>query len=176
MKFSAIRVLIAVVLAVTVFGALAANAADHPLLHKKAPEIVLKDTTGKEWKLSSLAIKNVVLLDFGRTTCIPCRLIAKDLEALHKKYEKRGLQVLAINLDGPYGEERVAQFIKDEKLTIPFLRDVEFKVAKDYQVQVIPHLVLVDRLGRIRYIHTGYSENLNKILSAKIEPLLPKRK
>ena len=147
-----------------------------PLLGKPAPEIKLKDVDGKEWKLSSLKVKKVVLLDFGRSVCLPCRKTAKDLQALHEKYGKKGLQVFQVNLDGPGADKMIAEYAKEEKLTFPFLRDVEFKTAQDYKVRVIPHLVLIDRWGKVRYVHQGYQDDLIKVLSKKIEPLLPKQR
>ena len=116
----------------------------------------------------------MVLLDFTRIMCMCGLTVAKDVQKVHEKYEKRGLQVLAISLDPPQAERIVTEIIADEKLTFPFLRDVGFKVARDYKFEHIPCLVLVDRLGKVRYVYEGYRNDLKKILSEKIEPLLPK--
>jgi len=156
--------------------ALAGEQTKDPLLGKPAPDFKLKDLKGKEWKLSTLKGKKVVLLDFTRIMCTCGLTVAKDVQKVHEKYEKRGLQVLAISLDPPQAERIVTEIIADEKLTFPFLRDVGFKVARDYKFERIPCLVLVDRLGKVRYVHEGYRNDLDKVLSQKIEPLLPKEK
>jgi len=148
---------------------------ESPLLGKQAPNFVLKDTNGKEWRLSSLRWKKVVVLDFGRTVCVPCRDTAKGLQGLHAKYASKGLQVFAVNLDGPKANEQVADYTKEAKLTFPFLRDVRFEAAQLYRVPKIPHVVIIDRSGKVRYVHTGFNDDLVKTLEKEIVPLLPKK-
>ena len=63
-----------------------------------APEIALKDLSGKAITLSSLKGK-VVLVDFWASWCGPCRESMPFLEKLSKSYRDQGLVVLGVNID-----------------------------------------------------------------------------
>ena len=139
----------------------------------KAPDFALKDRAGKEWKLSALRGK-VVLLDFGRSMCKPCRFVVKDLQTLHKEYSQKGLQVFAMNLDAREMPTLPA-LVQEFGLTYPILLDWKFEAAKSYGVPVIPFLVLVDKKGIVRYTHIGYAENFLQTFKTKIEPLLTEK-
>ncbi|NCO95457.1 MAG: hypothetical protein CO096_29560 [Armatimonadetes bacterium CG_4_9_14_3_um_filter_66_14] len=140
----------------------------------KAPAFTLKGWDGKTYKLSDFRGKKVVLLDFGRFTCIPCRSVVQDLEKLQAKYKNKGVQILSVNLDGPFAQEAVPKGIKEFKLTFPVLLDSKFEAAQAYKVQTIPHLYVVDTKGIVRLSHLGYDPDLQKILSEQFEKYRPK--
>ncbi len=140
----------------------------------KAPDFTLRDTNGKTWQLSKLRGK-AVLLDFGRVTCLPCRAVAGELQRFHETYGKRGLQVLAVNLDGPMAD-RVPGFRREKGLTYPFLLDRDFAVAESYGVETIPFLVLVGPDGKVRFTHVGYEPGFRKTVETAIKAALPAKK
>ena len=137
----------------------------------KAPDFTLKDRSGKQWKLSSLRGKKVVLMDFGRSMCIPCKSVAGDLQTLENEYSKKGLQIFAVNLDGR-DLASLPALVDTYKLTYPILLDWKFDAARAYGVPVIPFLVLVDKKGVVRYTHIGYGQNFIQTFRSKIRPLL----
>jgi len=154
---------------------LAGEITDHPLLGKSAPDFTLEDLNGKIWTLSSLENQKVVLLDFGRIGCNPCRTIGKELQKLHDKYRNRGLQVLAVNLDAAFNAANVAEYVKNSRYTYPFLRDADRTTVEPYGIEYIPHIVIVDRSGIVRFVSEGYDSRLPSKLKSKIEPLLPEQ-
>ena len=165
-----------VILAVAALSpVLAGEIKDHPLLGRSAPDFTLKDLNGKTWKLSSLENRKVVLLDFGRTSCNPCRTIGKELQKLHDKYRNRGLQVLAVNLDSAWNGSQVAEYVKASRYTYPFLRDADRTTIEPYGIEYIPHVVIVDRSGIVRFVSEGYESGLTSKLKSRIEPLLPEQ-
>jgi peroxiredoxin len=141
----------------------------------QAPEFTLKDPQGKTYKLQDYRGKKVVLLDFGRFTCQPCRNVVQDLEKLHQKYKDQGVQIFSVNLDGPLAARVVPKGIEEFKLTFPVLLDTDYKVAQSYKVEVIPFLVLIDLQGVVRYTHLGYDRQLQKLLSDQFERYRPKK-
>jgi len=142
----------------------------------KAPEFTLQDHQGKTYKLQDYRGKKIVLLDFGRFTCLPCRFVVQDLQELHRKYKDQGVQIFSINLDGPWAAQAVPKGIEEFKLTFPVLLDKDFKVAQSYRIETIPFLVLIDLQGVVRYTHLGYDKQLPKWLSAQFEKYRPKKK
>jgi thiol-disulfide isomerase/thioredoxin len=74
---------------------------DHPqpnLTSFPAPDFTLPTLSGAPIRLSDLRGK-VVLLNFWATWCGSCRAEMPTIEALHRQYKDRGLEVLAVNLD-----------------------------------------------------------------------------
>jgi len=106
----------------------------------------LKDLDGKEWTLSKLRGK-VVLVNFWATWCPPCRKEMPDLDALHSKFKERGLVVLAISEDEDTG--KVRPFISEHKYQFPVFLDPDGKVRKLFRVEGIPRSFIYDRKGRL---------------------------
>jgi thiol-disulfide isomerase/thioredoxin len=53
---------------------------------------------GTAYSLESLRGR-VVLLNFWATWCLPCRAEMPDIEALHRRFERRGLVILAVSFE-----------------------------------------------------------------------------
>ncbi|MBN2445144.1 MAG: TlpA family protein disulfide reductase [Phycisphaerae bacterium] len=139
----------------------------------KAPNFTLKDMSGKTYKLAAFRNKRVVVLDFGRFICEPCRVTMKNLQKLQAKYKNKGVQILAVNLDGAMAAEKVPEAIKELGLTYPVLLDTEYKTFDAYKGTLIPYVVVVDTKGIVRYAHTGFEADLTTKLPIIIEKHRP---
>jgi peroxiredoxin/outer membrane lipoprotein-sorting protein len=116
-----------------------------------APDFTLSDLNGKGWKLSELRGKTV-LLDFWATWCMPCRVDMPHIEALHREFKDRGLIVLGVNAED---SQQPASFLQEQGYTFPTLSDAGYAVAKQFQVQVIPTLIVIDKQGMISDFFLG---------------------
>jgi peroxiredoxin len=122
--------------------------------------------------------KRVVVLDFFRTDCKPCRNGLPKLVKLHKKLRSRGVQVVLVALlEDEEGEAKLDRFLARYPLPFPVLVDAYSNVARKYvatgdSVQ-IPALFVIDRNGVLRSRVGGVvdSKVLEK-LQARIEELL----
>lgn len=140
-----------------------------------APDFALKDALkGNTYKLKDYRGRKVVLLDFGRFTCEPCRKVLGVMQKLEKRYAGKGVQFFSVNLDGPLTDRVVPKGIKDLKITFPVLPDRDYAVAKSYGVETIPFLVLVDTKGVARLVHVGYQDGLEGKLTKLIDQYRPK--
>ncbi len=118
-----------------------------------APNFSLKSLDGKNIKLSELA-GNVVLVNFWASWCGPCRQEMPLLNAIHNKYEPLGFTVLGVNV-----EEQVANarsYIDERPVDFPILLDGDNQMSQVYNVIAMPTTVVIDRDGKIRFIHQGY--------------------
>jgi peroxiredoxin len=126
---------------------LAAALADLAALDQRraAADFTLRDLAGKEWKLSALRGK-VVLVNFWATWCPPCRKEIPDLGALYSRFGKQGFVVLAIS-----DEEaaKVAPFIQEQNVKYPVLLDTDRKVNELFGVEGIPKSFVYDRDGKL---------------------------
>jgi peroxiredoxin len=137
----------------------------------KAPELTLKDLSGKTISLSSLAGK-VVILDFWATWCAPCREEMPELQKFYKKYNAQGLEVVGISVDkAPDG---IKSFIDKLKVTFPVAHDDGHKVADKYSPPRMPSSYIIDRKGVVRYVHGGYRAGDAAEFEKEIKELLAK--
>ena len=92
---------------------------------KKAPDFTLKTNQGKNLRLNDFRGK-VVMVNFWATWCAPCRKELPYLDALYKKYKKKGFVLLGVNVDN---DLQVAKKMASEfKISFPVLYDNAQKV------------------------------------------------
>ena len=124
----------------------------------------------------------VVLLDFWATWCVPCRQTIPKLNALHRKYNGRGLVVLGLTdfegsiegRDATRAEEAayLRQFKRQKGIGYGFAVSDDKKTALGYGVVSIPTAVLLDRRGRVRFITISADEGEAALLSKMVVKLL----
>lgn len=89
----------------------------------------------------------IVLLDFWATWCGPCVAEIPNLVQAYEKFHNRGFEVLGVSLDRENWEAKLAAFTKEHKMPWPQIYDgkyAEAKVARFFDIQSIPHMILVD--------------------------------
>jgi peroxiredoxin/outer membrane lipoprotein-sorting protein len=113
---------------------------------KPAPDFTLQDLAGERINLAELR-GQVVLLDFWATWCGPCRIDMPRIEALYNELKGRGLRVFGVN-----GEraEVASAYVKGNGYTFPTLSDPGMRVARLFQVNVIPTAIVIDTEGNVR--------------------------
>lgn len=137
-----------------------------------APDFKLPDLAKKQVRLADLLKKGPVLLDFWATWCKPCIKAFPELEKLHQKYKKSGLQVIGINEDGPRNLPKIKPFVRSLKVTFPILIDGNSDVMRKLRVQVLPTSILISPDGGIVARHVGYTSQGVRKLEREIQALL----
>ena len=110
----------------------------------EAPDFKLQDLEGREVSLADLHDK-VVLLDFWATWCFPCREELPVVAKIERAWAAKGLMVLRITNEMPVV---VRAFLKDTGQKYSTLVDGA-NVSRQYGVDGIPTLVLIDKAGKI---------------------------
>jgi thiol-disulfide isomerase/thioredoxin len=114
---------------------------------------------------------HVVLLDVWATWCEPCRDALPLYQEFAKHYGDRGLKVYALNVDED--ARAIPAFLAEAKVDLPILLDSNAAVADTVlRVRAMPTTLLVDRKGRVRYVHEGFAEEFIAKYQAEIEELL----
>ncbi len=112
----------------------------------------------------------VVYLDFWASWCAPCVRSFPWLAKLHAERADDGFVVVAVNLD----RERAAadRFLQKHPVPFPIVYDPEGKLAKAWDIDVMPSSFLVDRDGRTRHDHAGFRDADAARIEAEIDALL----
>jgi thiol-disulfide isomerase/thioredoxin len=118
-----------------------------------APSFQLDSAAGKAVNLADYK-GQVVLLNFWASWCGPCRKEMPILEQLHKQYKSKGFTMVGVNVE-PNSADAV-NWLKSTPVSFPILFDRDSSVSKLYRVQGMPNTVIVDRNGKVRYVHRGY--------------------
>jgi peroxiredoxin len=146
---------------------LAASAAVQ--LQQAAPDFTLQRAEGGNLRLAEQR-GQVVLINFWASWCGPCRVEMPHLNRLHDKYKAGGFMVLGINIDDDprHGAATATRW----GVKFPVLLDASKAVTRRYDLGAMPSTVLVDRDGRIRYLHRGYRDGLEAEYERQIRELV----
>jgi thiol-disulfide isomerase/thioredoxin len=116
----------------------------------------------------------VLLVDFWASWCAPCKASFPAYARLNAAYAGRGLVIVAVSVD----ESASAYSAFLAKLKPPFvtLHDSKQKLVKQVQVPTMPTSYLVDRSGKVRFVHPGFhGEQTERELQKEIEALLDEK-
>jgi peroxiredoxin len=134
-----------------------------------APDFTLRTMDGPNLRLQEQRGR-VVLVNFWATWCGPCRQEMPHLNRLYEKYRSSGFVLLGVNIDE---DSRVATEVAAKlALKFPVLLDTDKKVSRLYDMSAMPATVLIDRDGRVRFLHRGYRDGVEKTYEQQIRDLL----
>ena len=119
---------------------------------RSAPDFTAPFSTGGNFKLSSLHGK-AVYLNFFANWCPPCNEEAPDVNALQKKYRKRGF--IVVGIDERESASRASDFIHKYNLTYKAVVDDSGAVLQPYGAIGLPVHVFIDRRGNIKLMRNG---------------------
>ena len=162
--FRATRVMLGVVLAI---GASVAPAAVAPA--GVAPDFTLRSIDGPNLRLQEQRGR-VVLVNFWATWCGPCRQEMPHLNRLYEKYRASGFVLLGVNVDDDQG--KAAGVAAKLGLKFPVLLDTDKKVSQLYDMSAMPATVLIDKDGRVKYLHRGYQSGYEDTYDQQIREML----
>jgi peroxiredoxin len=111
-----------------------------------APDFILKDLAGEDFKLSAARGKPVLLI-FLTTWCPTCRSEIPHYKDIYETYGQRGLEVVGIDIEEP--KNRVSQFAEKNRIPYKTLLDERGRVASAYDIVGIPTMVLINRDGKV---------------------------
>ncbi len=114
----------------------------------------------------------VVYLDFWASWCKPCKESFPWMQEMHKKYEKMGLTVIAVNVDKK--KAHADGFLKKHPVDFSVSFDPSGILADQYQLAGMPMSYIIDRNGVIRHRHIGYVPRMKAIYEKQIIGLLEK--
>jgi thiol-disulfide isomerase/thioredoxin len=95
-----------------------------------------------------------------------------SLEALYQRYQDRGLEVLAVNLD-MLSTAGVEAFVQEGGVTFRIALDPSWSTARNYRVVGLPTTYLIDRGGNLVVREVGERDWMDSISQTAVVGLLP---
>ncbi len=137
-----------------------------------APTFSLASTRGT---LDSASLKGkLVYVDFWASWCVPCKQSFPWMNEMQAKYASRGLNVLAINVDAKAADAE--KFLAQTPAQFLVAFDSSGATPKQFAVKNMPSSYLINRDGRIIFVHTGFRESDKNSIEAAIVAALDNQK
>jgi thiol-disulfide isomerase/thioredoxin len=116
----------------------------------------------------------VVLVDFWASWCAPCWASFPAYARLQAAYAARGLVIVAVGVDDvPSAYEA---FVARLKPSFATLHDSQHKLVGEVQVPTMPTSYLLDRGGKVRFVHPGFhGDRTESEIRKEIEALLDEK-
>lgn len=137
-----------------------------------APDFTLPNlATDKMESLKDYLGKPIVLF-FIQSACYSCLQEAKALQALKEKFENR-INIIAVGVD-LLGKPMLVSWAAHNNIDYPVLLDPIFSVPEKYGFSFTPSSVIIDKDGKIVFVHAGYRPQDIEVFEKKLNELLAK--
>jgi thiol-disulfide isomerase/thioredoxin len=122
-------------------------------MNAAAPAFELPTRAGGHIGLDALR-GQVVMINFWASWCGPCRQEFPILEQMYRKYGPMGFSLIAVNVESdPADSER---FLAKMPVSFPIAYDAGNVVSDAYGVSAMPTTLIIDRKGKVRWMHRAY--------------------
>ena len=118
----------------------------------------------------NIVLPEVILAVFAMAALLFGAYGGKDKTAPMILWASAGLMALAVNVDDD--QLAAAEYAIAHPVSFPVLLDPEKRVAREYRVDNLPMLLLVDRAGVIRHVHRDYRAASGELYREQVKTLL----
>jgi thiol-disulfide isomerase/thioredoxin len=102
----------------------------------------------------------VVIVDFWASWCAPCKASFPVYSRLQREFGDRGLVIVGVSVDERASD--YSEFIAAAKPSFATLLDSAHGLVAAVQVPTMPTSYLIDRNGRVRFMHAGFHGELTE--------------
>jgi peroxiredoxin len=155
---------------VSMLATCAAVAAEkYELVGRPAPDLVARGISGENVRVSEHR-GEVVVVSFWSGSCNTCRAQLTALDRIAKTYASAGLTVIGVNLDENL--PRAEKFARSQDVKFPLLVSAPENTGRDYRVDRVPMMVVVDRSGVLRAAHREFKASDEALYVRELRSLL----
>lgn len=146
----------------------AQNTHEH-MIGTVAADFELKTFDGGTFRLSDHKGK-IVVLDFWASWCGPCVRALPQYVNATSKFDREEVIFVAVNLEE--SRERIDEFLTTHNLSPAVAMDRGSVIARRFEVEGIPHSVILGKGNVIRHVTVGAQEGLEAATEKKVSDLL----
>lgn len=144
-----------ILLALTLFLTVSASAeGESDFLGKPFPDFTVTDIDGNTFNLSeALNDHEAVMINLWATWCSPCRNEFPEVNEVYEAYKDK-VAFIALSIESKDTNEKIADFRKEQNLTLPMGRDEDGLYVFTGQ-HGIPTTLIIDRFGNVGFCQIG---------------------
>lgn len=138
------------------------------------PNTQIKDVnTGKKVAFNSaFAEGKVTLVSFWATWCVPCKKEIKNIrEKMSTWKQEADFNYVTVSVDESRAEGLVRSYAKSQGWDFPYFIDPNSDLMRSLNFRTVPFTLIVDKAGKVAYMHSGYEEGGENEVFAKIKEL-----
>jgi thiol-disulfide isomerase/thioredoxin len=138
------------------------------------PNTTIKDVnTGKKVAFNStFETGKVTVVSFWATWCVPCKKEIKNVrEKLDNWKKEADFNYMTVSIDESRAEGLVRSYAKSQGWDFPYYIDPNSDLKRSLNFQTVPFTIIVDKAGKIAYMHSGYEEGGENDLFTKIKEI-----
>lgn len=138
------------------------------------PTTVVKDvSTGKKIAFNQTFEKGkVTIVSFWATWCVPCK---KEINNIRKKMagwkQEADFNYVTVSIDESRAEGLVRSYAKSQGWDFPYYQDANSDLKRSLNFQNVPYTIIIDKNGKVAFMHTGYEEGGENEVFAKAKEL-----
>lgn len=154
---------------VAMFMATAMNAQTTEL-----PDTQIKDVNSSKKIAFNQTVEpgKVTLINFWATWCVPCKKEIKNVRKKMPEWKKEAdFNYVTVSIDETRAEGLVRSYAKSQGWDFPYYIDPNGDLKRSLNFQTVPFTVIVDKTGKVAYMHSGYEEGGEEEVFAKIKEL-----
>jgi thiol-disulfide isomerase/thioredoxin len=138
-----------------------------------APALTAVSDKGVKLALNEPSAK-LTYVDFWASWCGPCKQSFPWMNTMHEKYGKAGLRVVAVNVDKRKTD--ADKFLKQHPTAFEIGFDPDGTTPAAYNVKAMPSSFLVDRVGKVVWVHRGFRPEESAAMEQEIQKRLAEAK
>ena len=116
----------------------------------------------------------ILVVDFWASWCAPCKASFPALGKISSDYATRDVVLIGVSVDE--SAAAYATFLKKTPPAFPAFHDAKQNLVRAVQVPTMPTTYVVDRQGRVRFVHSGFHGDASeRRLRADIDALLAEK-
>ena len=140
---------------------------------QQLPSVELKTINGQSVRVDTLRNNGrPFIIDFFATWCKPCN---RELDAIAEVYdewrEETGVKLFAVSIDQAQNINKVKPLADSHNWDYEVLLDEKSELARAFNVQSIPFVIICDAKGNVVYRHMGYTDGEEQELIEKVREL-----
>lgn len=138
------------------------------------PDTQIKDVnSGKKIAFNTAFTPGkVTLVSFWATWCVPCKKEIKTIREKMADWKKDAdFNYVTVSVDESRAEGLVRSYAKSQGWDFPFYIDPNSDLMRSLNFRNVPFTIIVDKTGKVAFMHSGYEEGGENELFDKIKEL-----
>lgn len=146
------------------------------MAQNELPTTIVKDLKGASVPFNQAFEEGkVTIVSFWANWCIPCK---KEIKAIRDKMPEwkteADFNFMTVSIDESKSTALVKSYIKSQGWDFPSYLDPNSDLKRSLNFQNVPFTIIVDKEGKIAFMHTGFEEGGEDELFAKAKELAEK--